>query len=48
MADEQSLVIFQVGRKTLALPLQEVEHILSLGGEEGRQGISAEGGMILF
>lgn len=48
MADEQSLVIFQVGRKTLALPLQEVEHILSLGGEEGLQGISAEGGMILF
>ena len=48
MADELQLVIFQVGRKTLALPLQEVEHILSLGGEEGRQGISAEGGMILF
>lgn len=30
MADELQLVIFQVGRKTLALPLQEVEHILSL------------------
>lgn len=48
MADELQLVIFQVGRKTLALQLQEVEHILSLGSEEGRQGISAEGGMILF
>ena len=49
MADDIQLVIFQVGHKHLALPLEEVEHILRLGGENGEGGgISTEGGVILF
>ncbi|HJW02737.1 MAG TPA: CZB domain-containing protein [Azospira sp.] len=49
MTDDIQLVIFQVGRKYLALPLEQVEHILRLGGENGEGGgISAEGGVILF
>ncbi|MDE2585440.1 MAG: CZB domain-containing protein [Betaproteobacteria bacterium] len=49
MADDIQLVIFQVGRKHLALPLDQVEHILRLGGENGEGGgISTEGGVILF
>jgi len=49
MSDDLQLVIFQVGNKCLALPLTEVEHILSLSGEHGEeQSISKEGGVILF
>lgn len=49
MTQDVQLVIFQVGRKSLALPLAEVEHILRLGGERAEEaGISTEGGVILF
>lgn len=49
MADDMQLVIFQVGKKSLALPLEQVEHILRFGGDQGEGGgISTEGGVILF
>lgn len=49
MADDIPLVIFQVGKKFLALPLEQVEHILSLGNDQGDEGgISTEAGVILF
>lgn len=47
MGNEEQVVIFQVGKKSLALRLQQVEHILSLGVDDG-VGASADGGAILF
>lgn len=47
MAEEMQVVIFQIGQKTLALRLEQVEHILSLGGTDG-VAISDDGGAILF
>lgn len=47
MAEEMQVVIFQIGRKMLALRLEQVEHILSLGGTDG-VAISDDGGAILF
>lgn len=49
MAAEVQLVIFQVGNRVMALALEEVEHILQLGGgREAEGGISVDGGVILF
>lgn len=47
MSEEQQIVIFQVGKKCLALRLQQVEHILSLGVDDGIE-VSADSGAILF
>jgi chemotaxis signal transduction protein len=47
MDEEQQVVIFQVGKKCLALRLQQVEHILSLGVDDGIE-VSADSGAILF
>lgn len=47
MGNEEQVVIFQVGKKSLALRLQQVEHILSLGLAEG-VAASEDGGAILF
>ncbi len=47
MGNEEQVVIFQVGKKSLALRLQQVEHILSLGVGDG-VAASEDGGAILF